>query len=395
MQNKVQLTFLNILHMLNDGYYAVLLLFLPFIAESSNLGLDKVGVLGSVAVLGSIASGIQIFVTIPAGYFANKFGSIKILILALAIYSLSFILNIFASNFYILIFTFALAGIGFGLFHPIAFASVSRLSSVKKRGTAMANFAAFGDVGRFVFSAVITFIVVKIGWNVTSGIIGAIGIFLVVITYSIQHRYMATVEKISLKKQKFNINFNSFRKNSKFLLISIAGFIDSFGSSTLFVFLPFLLKAKGIDNEYLGSMVGVMFVGNVLGKLFLGRLVDKLKNYQVYAVAEIIMFLLIVGLVVSNNLIVIIVLTLLLGVVTKGTVPVLLSMISLSLEKNKNYEQDMSKYNFFNQSISTVAPIIIGMTAEHFGIYYGFILIASSTLVTLIPLYLFSREEIV
>jgi len=393
MQNKLQLAFLNILHILNDGYYAVLLLFLPFIAEGHNIGLDKVGVLGSVAVLGSIASGIQIFVTIPAGYFANKFGGIKILIVALFIYSLSFILNIGVDNYFLLFVTFALAGIGFGLFHPIAFASVSRLSDAKHRGTAMANFTAIGDVGRFAFASVITFVIVEIGWNNTSGILGVLGVSIAFFGVLFSKKHFKEKPKAEVHKQKIKFDFKVFKKNFKFLYISLTGFIDSFGSTTLFIFLPFLLSAKGIEDKFLGSMIGIMFIGNVLGKLFLGRLIDKFKNYHVYALSEILMFILIMILVFTNNLTVIIASILLLGAVTKGTVPVLFTMVSLSLDKDKNYEQDMSKYQFLEKIISTTAPVIIGLIGAKLGIEKAFMFLGLTCLVTLVPLWFYSKVE--
>jgi MFS-type transporter involved in bile tolerance (Atg22 family) len=59
---------LYILHILNDGFEASLLLLLPFIATDLHLDQIQVGVLGSTVKI------LYVFLALPAGYLAIKFG---------------------------------------------------------------------------------------------------------------------------------------------------------------------------------------------------------------------------------------------------------------------------------------------------------------------------------
>lgn len=153
---------LYILHVLNDGFNASLLLLLPFIAMDLQLNLTQVG------LLGTIANSLGILFAIPAGYIATRVGGLRTLSIALLLYALGYLGTGLSVNYLALFPMFILAGIGFGLFHPIGFALVAKYSNKENRGMQMGNFTAIGDVGRIGIAAILTFIIVYIGWRATA-----------------------------------------------------------------------------------------------------------------------------------------------------------------------------------------------------------------------------------
>lgn len=156
------LFFLKLIHVFNDGYQASFLLLLPFIAKDLNISLAQIGSLGSFFYL------FETILALPAGYLGEKINGKKILMIAMILYALSFFALTFAPSFSILILFFTLAGIGFALFHPIAFALVAKLTNKNNRGREMGDFMAVGELGRIGLSALLTFLAVKIGWRQTS-----------------------------------------------------------------------------------------------------------------------------------------------------------------------------------------------------------------------------------
>jgi len=158
------LTILNILHIFNDGFIVSLPLLLPFIKNELNFNLTQVGLLGSVLNL------LGVFLAIPAGIIASKYGGLKSLTWAVVFYSAGFAITSISPNFWFIALAFIIAGSGFGLFHPIAFATVANLSSKTNRGKAMGNFTAIGDLGRVGISSGITIFATYLGWRLTSGI---------------------------------------------------------------------------------------------------------------------------------------------------------------------------------------------------------------------------------
>ena len=77
---------LPILHLFNDGYLAAMPLILPFASEEFGFSMSIVG------FLGSLLSFSGIILAIPAGAAAAKAGTLRILRLAVIVYSLGFLI---------------------------------------------------------------------------------------------------------------------------------------------------------------------------------------------------------------------------------------------------------------------------------------------------------------
>lgn len=174
-ENMSKIRTLSVLHILNDGFVVSLPLLLPFIKDDLQLNLTQVGFLSSTLHI------LGIVLAIPAGIIASKWGGMRSLTWAVMLYGLGFIATALAPNYWLVIVAFLLAGIGFGVFHPIAFATVAAWTTKSERGRAMGNFTALGDLGRIGISAGITALAAFLGWRLTSGLYGAVALGLFVI----------------------------------------------------------------------------------------------------------------------------------------------------------------------------------------------------------------------
>jgi MFS family permease len=223
---------LNILHILNDGFKASLLLFLPFIAQEFSISLTKVGFLGSTVNIFSV------LLALPAGIVAAKIGGYKTLLWALFFYTIGYLLTSISPSFYIIVIAFMCAGIGFALFHPVAFALIAKSSDKNSRGQILGNFTAVGDIGRIGIAGIITLIITHIGWRYS-----AFGTFVVLLT--VLYIALIKLKKLhNIRVDKKNINTTGYKeilKHKKFLLVSLTDLIDSFASQSLYIFIPFLL----------------------------------------------------------------------------------------------------------------------------------------------------------
>lgn len=362
LKNINNLNLLNIIHVLNDGFLVSLPLLLPFI--KTDLGLDLI----QIGFLGSILNLLGIFLALPAGTIATKLGGLRSLIWAIGLYSLGFVAVSISPNYWFIIIAFLIAGTGFGIFHPIAFASVAKWAPKERIGKAMGNFTAIGDLGRVGVSASITLIASYIGWRLTSGMYGAIalGIFAFLITFSQKDNFQI---KEQIDKP---VSLLYFLKHKSFLMVSLTGFLDSFASSSLFIFIPFLLLSKGINPAILGTFTGFFFVGNFLGKGLMGRFVDKFGNTKVFIIAEFFMAVNIILFALSQNWIAIILIAIILGALTKGTVPVIQTMLTEATEKEHSYENVFALNSLILCIASASAPLIFGIIANKFGIIQVF-----------------------
>src|SRR5260221_2116528 len=132
---------LNILHFLNDSFESSFILLMPFFAKDLGINLTQVGFLGTVL------NSLGIILGLPAGYIATKVGGFKTLLIAIAIYGLAFLGTGLSSSYLPILVMFIIGGVGYSLFHPIAFSLIAKWTPAVKRGRAIGNFTAVGDIG--------------------------------------------------------------------------------------------------------------------------------------------------------------------------------------------------------------------------------------------------------
>lgn len=380
---------LYILHILNDGFYTSLLLFLPFLAQDFHINLTQAG------LLGTIMNSLGMLCALPAGFLATRFGGMKILLWSAILYGLGYVGSGLAPSYLWLFPMFIIAGIGFALFHPVAFALVSRLSAAGARGRTMGNFTAIGDIGKMGLSSLLTFIVVYVGWRSTALLYGAIAIgfaFVFLLLLKKNHTAQEHIERPSV-----TLRVAEFLKFRKFLFAMLTSFFDVFSSASLFVFLPFLLLARGIDAALLGTFSSMFFLGNLCGKVVLGRFSDRFSNAHVVIASELLMAACIVLLATSTSIIVIILSSIVAGMFTKGTVPVIQTMIAEASEHHGHYERSFAVSGLLNAVALTISPVFLGFISDTFGIVAAFYAMAIIAALAVIPAFFFqlSKPQIV
>ncbi len=371
-----RLTQLNILHVLNDGFLVSLPLLLPFLQKDLGLSLTQIGFLGTAL------KSFEVFLALPASHIAEKVGSLRLLLFAILVYGIGYLFTGFSVNLVFLTVAFLLAGVGFGVFHPVAFSLVDTWSKPGNRGRNMGNFTAIGDIGRLGIASVVTLIAGYIGWRFTSILYGllAIGLFVIFAVLVGIKKDEEPEHEVDAKNKK---SFGFVR--SKYLLVTLAGFFDSLSSSALFVFIPFLLIFRGASVDYLGTLTAAFFVGNMAGKAGLGRLVDRFGNRKVFFLAEVIMALCLLVMTQVPWVIAIAVVSVFLGALTKGTVPVIMTMVSESLEKGDSRQKAYGFNAFLVGMATTSAPFLLGLTSDMFGIQAAFYLSAVLAVMATVP----------
>lgn len=380
---NMQFFLLNLLHIFNDGYQASLLLLLPFIAKDLHLNLTEVGFLGTVF------NSLSIFLALPAGYLATKFGGMKSLVVALFIYGAGYLATGISANYLTLLIPFIIIGSGIGIFHPIAFALIAKWSTKETRGRQMGNFTAMGDVGRIGIAALLTFIIAVLGWHTTAILYAVIAMSVAFTVF-----FLTKTDQVKTKETPIvKMRLHEILTHKKFLFAAAATALDAFGSASLFVFLPFLLLERGVSPAFLGSFAAAFFVGNFAGKKILGRFVDQFGNASVLILAEILMAIFIVLLANSTSLFLIIVCSIILGLFTKGTIPVLQTMVSDAAEHHGNFEKAFGLNETLSNIAKTIAPVLLGIISDQFGIVSAFNVMAFVALLAIIPAFAFRRTR--
>ena len=367
---------LPILHLFNDGYLAAMPLVLPFAAEEFSIPLSIVG------LLGSLLSFSGIILALPAGAAAARFGAVRLLSFAVLCYSIGFLLLGTAGGIAAIFAAFILGSIAFGIFHPIAFSAVAKESSPSQLGRNMGIFAATGDIGRIAFAAAVTFIIGLTSWRFTSFLYGiaALFLFLFCFIYALRRN---DGNKGTASKGKKKLDYSILKKKA-FGLSNAASFLDSFANASLFIFIPFLLTFRGIDAAFIGGFTSVFFVGNLLGKVIMGRLTDRVKEEYLFIGCECCIFIALIILALNPSAVIISILALILGFFTKGTVPILSTMIAQSVGETE-YEAAYSVNSLSTSIANTLAPLFFGLLADILGVQAIFFACGIAALLAAIP----------
>ena len=365
---------LGFLHVLNDGWFASLPLLLPFIQGELGIDFAQVGLLSSLLSLAGVA------LALPAASIARKAGGLRTLVAGALLYSLAFVAVGLSAGFPSLVLAFGLASVGFGLFHPVGFAMVAHGSGPEELGRRMGGFTAVGDIGRVGVAACVTLLVALAGWRRTALAYGCVPAVLALGLYAASRGSPARSGP-----EESGGKARGLRRNRRFLLATASGFIDALASSSLFVFIPFLYIHRGASTALLGSLSGAFFVGNMLGKVVLGRIADRLGSRKVFVLSELLMAGLLVALGAAKSLPALVVVSVLLGAVTKGTVPVLNTIIAASVPDRRLFDKAFGAGAFANGVAAAAAPLLFGWVIDERGIVAVFGVCAAFAVAAVLP----------
>lgn len=374
------LRLLYILHILNDGYRTTVITILPFVAKDLSLSLTQIGVLGSSQTL------IGTLLAIPAGYLASRLGGFTLLLTSLILYGLGFLSISFSPHFLTLLFAFYATAIGFAAFHPVSFVLVSRLSDPKSRGKNMGNFMSFGDIGRVIIPSLALIFIPFIGWRLAMAICALIAIILYAFSRFLIGKDIKpkTVEpQLPLSKREWLKSTLVLFHDGNLQRATLSAMGDTLASSNIYVYLPFLLLNRGINSAHLVFFTSAFFVGSLLGRSLLGRAVDIYGNKKVFILSEIAMMFTLFILVIFNNFFLFILIACILGIFTRGTSPVIQTLIACSIHE-AHYEKVFGLSESLIQISGAATIFVSGLIADKFGInavfYYSAILAILATL---------------
>jgi MFS family permease len=174
-------------------------------------------------------------------------------------------------------------------------------------------------------------------------------------------------------------------RNRKFRYATAAGIADSFSSASLYIFIPFLLTAKGISLANTLYFDVIFFAGYMTGRLVLGRLADRFGGPEVLIASEIVMAALILLLVLITGTASIVVLLFVLGIFTRGTSPIIRAMVADAMREEHSFHDAFSAYSFASRGSSALCRPIYGYLASYAGIAAVFYVSSAVSLLTLYP----------
>lgn len=391
MLDKKRYFLLNFYHSMNDGFFDSIPVILSFIVLLYGYGEKEIGIIISLgAALGTIAS-------LGTMYVAKILSPFKIIGLIIFIYSICFLLASFCSNFIIISLFFIISMIGYAIFHNICFSYLTLNTPRQKLGKILSDFTAIGDIGRIPFIAIAGYIAALTlfsisGWKIVCFIFSILGIISIIFIFFQQETKAAK----NAKQKSSTLPSFSILKSKPVFLTVLSSALNAFSNEKIFTFLPLLLIFKGLDPKIIGTFAVGFTVGSFLGKLACGRLLDMFGPKSVFITAEILLsFFLIFIIIITNDLYFIVAISFLIGVLTKGTVPVIQAIITIPFQKIGQYDEIFSINSFIRGIINMITPILFGYIASLWNINTVYIIMAIISLLSVVPLISFHDNDII
>jgi MFS family permease len=246
-------------HALHDGYTDLMYVLLPVWQAEFGLSYEALAILRA-AYAGTMA-GLQW----PAGRLAERYGGRAVLIAGTVLAALGYAFAGLSGTLFGLCAALALSGGGSSTQHPIASGSVSRAYGKSARGPlGIYNFS--GDLGKAMFPAAVSFLLIFMTWRHALWIVSALGIAVA----AGLALFLPTTRDDSSTNVATNDGKGAGR--SGFPILFAIGVLDTAVRMGLLMFLPFLLKAKGASLSVIGLSLSMLFIGGAAGKFICGWL---------------------------------------------------------------------------------------------------------------------------
>jgi MFS family permease len=244
-------------HVLHDGYTDQLYALLP--AWQTQFGLSYTRLAMVRALYYGTMGGLQV----PADRFASRLRPRSALALSSFVAAFGFV-AMAPTGFAGLCVGLVVAGIGSSVQYPRASDLVTHSYGAKSRGAlGIYNFS--GDLGKATLPAIAALLLPVLAWRTVAGLMGVLGILVAVTLLALlpQETGLASIHREFEHKRESRGGFG--------VLLSI-GILDTATRMGYFLFLPFLIHARGGSSATVGLGLALLFISGAFDKATCGWL---------------------------------------------------------------------------------------------------------------------------
>ncbi|WP_237760981.1 MFS transporter [Pantoea sp. A4] len=227
---------------------------LAHIGKDFNVGPAELGVVLSAFYLGYAA------MQIPGGWLADRFGSKKVVVVSIGLWSLFTVLTGMAGSLASLLLIRFLFGIGEGSYPSSAVKGVAELYPREARPKMAGLMISSNYVGSFVAPLIVAPLIIWLGWRDVFLAIGVAGIaFAAVYAFSVPQSKVTPDLPVQGSKEKVSVR--ELLRMPLLWKIVVVWFCLSMVNKGLDAWMPmYLLTARGLDLKTVGMLVPLPFI---------------------------------------------------------------------------------------------------------------------------------------
>tara|TARA_Y100000996_G_scaffold409831_1_gene391153 strand:+ start:237 stop:1406 length:1170 start_codon:yes stop_codon:yes gene_type:complete len=375
--NKI-LTFTCSNHIVGDLYFAIMYPLLPYIAITYELNYTQTGLIKTVFDLGAALT------QLPAGIISDRISEFWLIGGANLWVGIGVILMSLATTNIMFLGMSFITGLGGGVQHPVGARFVSRGSDPKSLFTSIGILNFSGDLGKIIAPIIVAVLVVSFGWQKCLLFVGISGIILVLGSMVMNLSISKSSNNTNSIQTPTSTNNSNLRTviDAQFVVLMMAGFIDSMIRTATLTFIPFIFIAKGMTTLRTTLIFTILYSGGAIGKFSSGWLSDRYNAFTIIFATKIVVSILL-PIILITNIPIGTVLVFILGIGLNGTSSVLYGIVA----QITNPETRGKAYGIYYTSTEVgvaIAPILFGFIADSYSLNISMIGISIVSLLVII-----------
>jgi len=375
--NKI-LTFTCSKHIVGDLYFAIMYPLLPYIAITYELNYTQTGLIKTVFDLGAALT------QLPAGIISDRISEFWLIGGANLWVGIGVILMSLATTNIMFLGMSFITGLGGGVQHPVGARFVSRGSDPKSLFTSIGILNFSGDLGKIIAPIIVAVLVVSFGWQKCLLFVGISGIILVLGSMVMNLSISKSSNNTNSIQTPTSTNNSNLRTviDAQFVVLMMAGFIDSMIRTATLTFIPFIFIAKGMTTLRTTLIFTILYSGGSIGKFSSGWLSDRYNAFTIIFATKIVVSILL-PIILITNIPIGTVLVFILGIGLNGTSSVLYGIVA----QITNPETRGKAYGIYYTSTEVgvaIAPILFGFIADSYSLNISMIGISIVSLLVII-----------
>lgn len=249
---------------------AAISLALAHIGKDFNVGPAQLGVVLSAFYLGYAA------MQIPGGWLADKFGSKRVVVVSIALWSLFTVLTGLAWSLSALLVIRFLFGLGEGGYPSSAMKGVAEIYPREQRPKMVGLMISSNYTGSFVAPLIIAPLILWLGWRDVFLVIGLAGIVFAVFYALTVRRNVAVIEDAALPRATTRVSVKELLRMPLIWKIVVVWFCLSLLNKGLDAWMPmYLLTVRGLDIKTVGMLVPLPFISASIATAMGGWLMTR------------------------------------------------------------------------------------------------------------------------
>lgn len=242
---------------------------LPSISRDFNLAPTEMGVVISAFFIG------YSIMQIPGGWFADKFGSKTVIMVALALWSVFTFTTGHASTLAGLLFLRFVFGLCEGPYAGSCYRAIAEYFPREMRATMATGILSSNYIGSALAPIVIVPLVLWFGWRGMFQILGVVGL-LYVFFYALFVKSRKPAEQKAGESKNQTKYFRSLLKVSMIWKLIICAFAISCINKGLDAWIPtYLIAERGIDLKAVGYVTPIPFIASFVSAAVCGWVMDR------------------------------------------------------------------------------------------------------------------------